>query len=245
LKDRILEINASALKSNEAEYELMITNLVNSRTPGFKESHFSLSTFSEVLSQAEKKARGEKVEAINLHTNFSQGSLIQTNLPLDFAITGEGFFVFQSPQGLVFTRDGRFQVNSSGELVSLSKGFPVLGEGGAIVILDPKDVTVSTEGEIFVGDRRIEKLKIVSFQKNEDLKSIGGSFFQLNNLDVQVKDNFTYQIKHGFIELSNVDTMQSMIDMIVLSRFEGVNAKAVTARDTMLSRAMELGAPPK
>ncbi len=245
MKDRILGITGSALSSNEAEFEALMTNLVNSRTPGFKESNFALSTFSEVLSKVKTSQYGEKVEAKNPYTNFSQGALLNTNLPLDFAITGEGFFVLQSPQGLVFTRDGRFQINSAGELVSLSKGYPVLGDGGPMVILDAKEVTVSADGEIFVGERCIEKFKIVAFENGKELESLGGSFFRLQELDAKIKDNFDYQIKQGFVELSNVDTMQAMIDMLVLSRFEGVNAKAVTARDAMLSRAMELGAPPK
>ena len=172
-------------------------------------------------------------------TNFTEGQLNQTSNKLDFAIKGEGFFQVQTPNGLRYTRDGAFEINNKGQLVT-SKGDIVLGEKGPITLKN--DFTMQTDGRLFDGNTLIDKLKISNITNVNALRKEGENLYKVeDNVNIQTKP-FDGEVVQGFLENSNVNTINEMVDMITVFREYESGQKVIKAYDDMLSKAVnEIG----
>src|SRR5215475_9137824 len=151
--------------------------------------------------------------------DFTQGALQRTNNPLDAAISGSGFFVVQTPAGERYTRDGGFQLNNLGQLVTAS-GETVLGTAGPIV-LQPTDhdVTISADGTITVleGVSRTDsirgKLRMVTFADGQKLAKDGANLYSAPNGTAPQQDTKS-TVQQGFVEKSNINSVVEMSRMI-------------------------------
>lgn len=210
---------------HELRMSTLANNIANVSTVGFKEDRISFKLpeeldatggadpAMEVGMSPQQSYLGNPVQS---YINFSPGQIVRSGNPLDFAIEGKGFFVIQTAEGPRYTRSGNFTLNSDGVLVT-PHGQPVMGEGGEIV-LDGRRIDVDGAGNIISGGTAVGRLKIVDFPETTDLIKSGKNTFMPASEDVRETEPEAAMVVQGSIELSNVDVVTSMTDMIEVLR---------------------------
>jgi flagellar basal-body rod protein FlgG len=241
---RGIQVAGSALQPMLDRLEVIANNLANIHTTGFKRD----SAFARVLQTAEGNRTRGNVEKFDSeqYTDFTEGSLTQTNNPLDFAIQGRGFFAVETPQGARFTRNGNFMLSVDGT-VTTQNGYPVLGTNGRLQLpnlqrLAQGQIAVSQQGEITVDKQAVGALRVVSFDNLAGLKKEGNSIFSASG-DARMLDldkNLT-AVRQGFLEESNVDGIEEMITMIELTRNFESSQRVIQQQDATLDKALEIG----
>ena len=231
---KVSEITAqisSRINGLTREFDIIAHNLANVSTIGYKRR---CNTFSKSLMAqggGTKAETGGKVD-LNATFDFTQGGIADTGRPLDFALCGKGFFVIETPEGPLYTRNGMFRLNQDSQIVD-SAGRIVAGEAGAISI--PPDVglsqlNVSSNGSISAGSAAIGKFKLVDFKDNENkLVPAGTSCFQVSG-DITPETAEHLIVKQGFQESSNVQLVEELVDMIMVSRLYEANMKFVSVK---------------
>ena len=238
-------ISAAGALNHQKKLEILANNIANVNTTGFKEDRttfriYDLKSLATDNSAMSGIAKPEPFLPLPSGTQpvFSQGGMRQTDNTLDMAIEGEGFFSVQTPDGVRYTRNGSFNLDKDGVLVT-KDGFPVLGDGGEIKIADDDKIfTVDGEGSISVDDKQIGKLNIVDFSQPYALSKVGNTLFELKDKGTKEIPAERCQIQQGYIELSNVDVIKSMTEMIetfrgyesyqkVIKSVDDVNGKAI------------------
>lgn len=229
----------SGMLPRELHHSVAATNIANITTTGYKASRAFLKSFIDAETAAEansdKNQRISDVEEI--HTDFSQGLMEQTDNVLDVAILGDGFFCIDTPQGELYTRNGNFRLDKNYRLVT-SDGMPVLGENNRSIKLYEGSIFVMENGEISINGERVAKLKIVDFAEPTDLKRGLNSLFIPMDENVRGMPGKDYKIKHGFLERSNVVPVQEMMNMIIYFRNYEADSRILTAQDDTLRRAV-------
>lgn len=253
MTDTTLNIAASGIRSAEAQYEALVNNIVNAHTFGYKTVGASLKSFPEFLSEIEEKqgvVSGQAgsvndpqvVQIAQVYADYAQGPVAATNRNLDFAIEGEGFFSAQTAWGVAYTRDGRFNLNNDGLLVTSVGGYPVLGEKGPIMVPPGRKFEVMPNGQILVDGNLVDQIKITAFENPRVLELSGGSFFRLPvDKEAVLKTDARYQLRQGVLETSNVSVVDEMVKMIVLMKIHEGNINVAKARDTLLSKVVDMG----
>lgn len=148
----------------------------------------------------------------SLHTDFTPGTMQHTGNKLDLALEGPGFFAIQGPNGPVYTRNGVFQLNESGRLITM-EGLPAMGVGGPIDLPPGTlNIEVTGDGMVFADNIEIDQLKVVAFEQPQILQRVGTSYFQAppNAPTLQVAPD----VFQGYRELSNSTVVQEMVQMI-------------------------------
>lgn len=167
-------------------------------------------------------------------TDFEQGELAGTSNPLDFAIDGEGFFTIETPNGTRYSRGGNFKLNADYELVT-NEGYNVVGFDGPIVLGDG-EISVNDFGEITMDGEIIDKFAMVNPKNIQDMHKEGLSLY---SMDGDLEDlGFEGQVRQRFIENSNINTVNEMINMITLYRNYESNQKLVTTYDGTLDKVI-------
>ena len=225
----------------QRQLDISANNLANMNTTGFK--------FEELLVNAQygAPAYDDPIRTPanfaydnGVGRNFSQGTLTQTGSPLDLAIDGEGaFFEVQTPTGTAYTRDGSFTLDATGQLVN-QNGYPVMSDGGPIV-LDPKkgQPVISQDGIIsqdYQGQaERAGKLSIVRIANMSDLKKEGDGTYTLTS-NASAAPATDARIQQGFLESSNVNPMVEITNLVKINRaYQSI--AAVIEQNTNLSKS--------
>jgi flagellar basal-body rod protein FlgG len=164
-------------------------NLANQNTNGFRKEIIS---FNQTLSMNYVS-----------ETDFSPGSVRHTGNKLDVALEGQGFFKVETPRGIRYTRDGAFNVNAEGVLVTRS-GDAVLGQNGPIKI-DGSHVTINSGGQVAVDGTTADTMMLVNFRQPQDLRKEGGSYYRHQGEDSDVVSAENASVKQSYIESSNVN----------------------------------------
>jgi flagellar basal-body rod protein FlgF len=232
------EISAQVSSSINAlmqEFNTIAHNLANVSTVGYKRR---CNAFS--LSLEAQKAMGQTPFTggadLNTAFDFSQGGLVETGRPLDLALYGKGFFVIETPEGPLYTRNGMFRTNQSGQVVD-SQGRTVAGETGPITIptsVGLSQLNISSDGSISAGGTTIGKLKLVDFKNDENkLVPTGENCFMMPDEDIAPVTAENIVVKQGYQESSNVKMIDELVDMIMVSRLYEANMKSLSAtKDT-------------
>lgn len=174
-----------------------------------------------------------------IQTNFLSGQIKPTDNKLDFAIKGKGFFKVQSEDGIRYTRDGSFLLNDKGELINANGNY-ILGKEG-IITLD-KDFKVSKNGEIYMDDEYYETIDTVNVLNVNALRKEGNNLYKIEEGIDPDEQKLDGELLQGFIETSNVNSINEMVDMITVFREYESNQKVVKAYDEMLGKAVnEIG----
>jgi flagellar basal-body rod protein FlgF len=220
------------------ELDVVANNIANMNTTGFKADG---SLFEEYLNSAARAAdtRVSFVQDRATWIDMSAGALERTGNALDVAINGDGFFAVQTQRGVRYTRNGSFQINPSGQLVT-AQGDPVLGDGGPITF-QPTDrqISISPDGTISVregnskADSQRGKLRLVSFANPRQLQKDGNGTFNYTGNDGPVEAK-TATIAQGALEKSNVRAVVEMSRMIEITR-------SYTQIAAMLQQQSDLG----
>lgn len=223
--------------------DVISNNLANASTTGFKSDGTIQGTFKKQLNDI--MVSGSRIDVanytpdvVNSYTNFSQGGLTNTGNTTDLAISNDdyGFFAVENADGKeIYTRDGGFTIDKDRYLVTI-QGYKVLGEDGYINLADD-GFSISSTGVITNGTNDIlANLKMVSFENPETLNKIGDNFMMASENSIQKE--FDGEVQQGFLEMSNVNTVNEMINMISVSRAYEANQKVLQTQDEMLGRAV-------
>ena len=216
---------ASVMNQKIMQLDYVTNNLANAGTPGYKAEHLKL---LKALEEGDNITEGNAASS-TIIVDFAQGMPQKTGNPMDLQLQGEGFFVVQTKDGQAFTRKGDFTVNKQNQIVTQA-GDPVMGEGGPITLRNGK-INVSEDGAVYIDENQVGKLKIVDFADRQSLKNIGGGLF-LNSGSASIKKVEKPKIAAGFIELSNVNVVREMADMINIDRsFEAYQKIILTLAD--------------
>lgn len=208
----------------EHRLETIANNLANANTTGFKKDILSFDHWLRVHQK----------------TNLAQGNMRYTGNAVDIALSGEGFFKVSTPEGIRYTRDGRFYVNAEGQL-STTGGHPVLGESGPISI-QGTDISVDDHGKISVDGEEADTVAVVSFPRPELLRKQGESSFIYDGDDGEEPRPQETLVKQGYVEESNVAVTQEMIKMIeTLRHFESYQKVLQTFDETDAKVINEVG----
>ena len=202
---------AAAMDQKILQLEHITSNLANAVTPGFKAEHLL------VLNALQEESKpGEYPAALtSLLVDFAQGISQKTDNPLDLSLHGDGFFVVQTKEGEAYTRKGDFTVNGNNQIVT-QLGDPVIGEGGPIVLGNGK-IHINEDGAVFVDESQVGKLKIVDFVDRQILRKTGNGLY-IDEGEAGVKKVDKPNISAGSIELSNVNVINEMAEMINIHR---------------------------
>lgn len=166
-------------------------------------------------------------------TISSQGAIIKTDNPLDFAIEGDGFFTVETNIGRLYTRNGHFLLSPEGFLTTTSGGY-VLDENGNRIRLTPSGrVDVTKEGFIYQNGQQIGRLRIVNLQ---NLRHFGDSYYTGNEIQAGV-----FKINQGYLESSNVEIVREMVNMINSHRRFDIYMNLIKSLDMLEGKVNEMG----
>jgi len=215
--------SASGMDSLIRMQEIIANNLANISTHGFKQ---------EVLA-IEQRDPFRLIASSQL--DLKPGAIQMTDVPVHLAVTGEGFFTVATPEGIAYTRNGNFCLDNQGRLVTI-EGYPVQGQNGEIVIDDP-GFSVSESGEIIVKGEVIDQLQIVN--GSGPMKRLGNSLMTWETEDaVFPLEANQIQVMQGALEGSNVNVVESMVDMMMVMRMYEANKKALESQDLTLQQVI-------
>jgi len=234
---------AAALELGTRNHEVIAENLAHVATPGYRRQGLIFDNFSDSLMRESQTPTGEPPRNVNSPASFSlmeAGALQQTNSPYDVAVVGEAFFALQGPNGPVYTRNGAFEPGPNGNLQARGLGYPVLGQGGPIV-LPPNAVGfgVGPDGTVSANGVEVGRLQMVNFGRPLELRRIGSTLFEGGAPEAPRPDSF--RIEQGFRESSNVQPVQEMVSMILGMRFYEAAEKSMRA----ISEAIALNTRPQ
>jgi len=236
----------SGLRANADMLEVLANNLANLNTTGFKGDETFFRLYNRAVQESDMPPLDQ---AINDSTvvqgtviNFQGGPMTATGRDLDVALEGAGFFVVETQAGLRYTRNGHFQVNSQGRLVT-SEGFSVMGKSGAVT-LPPGRVSVAQNGTIEVNGTMVDTLKIVDIADKTQLQKTGSAMFQPAAGAVE-QDVLETQVRQGSLEQSNINPVQQMMLMINMMRqFEGLQKAINMVMNTLNEKSVnQVGRP--
>jgi len=245
---------ATGMDAQTIRIDTIANNLANANTTGFKKSQVD---FADLLYVSMRRPGGGQTEATQAPTGleigsgvfpvssvkiFTEGVIANTAGELDMAITGAGFFQVETPSGEVqYTRDGNFRVSADGSIVN-SQGFPL--SPAISVPTDATAISVGADGTIAVttpgsDPSVVGNISLASFTNPAGLASEGSNLFAETvasgapTVGTPGMDGLG-QIKQGYLEMSNVEVVKELVDLIVAQRTYELNSKVVKAGDRIL-----------
>ncbi|HWK26609.1 MAG TPA: flagellar hook-basal body protein [Solirubrobacter sp.] len=219
--DRGLYIAASGMLAEQVRQDQIANDLANATTAGYKADRTAQATFGQLLlnnsvTGAAVGSQSTAVQVTSVVTDFTPQPLKDTGEPLDFAINGDGFFAVQTAAGTRYTRNGQFNADANGRLVTLT-GDPVLGRNG-------RPLAVGADGK--VDPRALNVVNLRDPRKQGDNLVAGTPAGQA-----------TGQARAGALEGSGADPTQAMVDMIASTRAFESGQKVIQTIDETLGKA--------
>lgn len=212
-------------------------NIANASTAGFKGERVQ---FREALANAQSPDLTlVSTGATRIDNQF--GAMQHTDNPLDIALDGDGYFGVQTPNGTRYTRNGGFQLDAGGQIVT-ADGFAVRGEGGAPIAVPEgtQALAVATDGTISADGEEIGKLELVKFNAAQ-LRREGGALFAARGAPIEGEPP---TVRAGTIEQSNVNVVRGVVDLVKVSRtYESLMKMIQTYHDCESRAAKDLGGP--
>jgi flagellar basal-body rod protein FlgG len=258
---RSLWISKTGLDAQQTQLDVISNNLANVSTNGYKRSR---AVFEDLLYQtlrqpgAKSSQQTDIPEGLQIGTGVrpistvrvhTQGNLQQTGNQFDVAINGQGFLQIQMPDGTnAYTRDGSLHMDAQGQLVT-SNGFPV--SPAVTIPANAQSVTIAQDGTISVTlqgsavPQQVGSLQLANFINSAGLQAIG------QNLYVETAASGTPStgtpgsnglglLSQGYVETSNVNVVEELVNMIQTQRAYEINSKAITTSDEILQRLSQL-----
>jgi flagellar basal-body rod protein FlgG len=258
---RSLWIAKTGMEAQQTQLDAISNNLANASTNGYKTAH---AVFEDLMYQNLRQSGASSTDQTVLPTglqvglgtravatsrNFSQGSLQQSSNTLDIAINGTGFFQIQMPDGTTaYTRDGSFQTNATGQLVT-NNGYTV--QPGITIPANAQSVTIGTDGTVSVvlptqaTAQTVGKIQLASFVNQGGLEPKGQNLFAETAASGTANtgtpgQNALGTVQQGFVETSNVNVVEELVGMIQTQRAYELNSKAISTSDQMLEKLSQL-----
>lgn len=258
---RSLWISKTGLDAQQTQMDVIANNLANVSTNGFKRTR---AVFEDLLyqnirqpgAQSSQQTQlpsglqlGTGVRSVATERNFSQGNLQETGNSKDVAIQGEGFFQVLLPDGATaYTRDGSFQVDSQGQLVTAS-GFAI--QPAITIPADATSITVGRDGTVSItqaGNATVTEvgaLQLATFINPAGLMAKGENLFVETSASGNANTNTpgtngSGTLAQGFVETSNVNVVEELVNMIQTQRAYEINSKSITTSDQMLQKLAQM-----
>lgn len=258
---RSLHVAATGMAAEEAQLDAISNNLSNANTVGFKKVR---ADFQDLMYQTVRAAGAQATATTQSPTGLQvgtgvrmvsttrlqgQGSIQQTNNPLDVAIQGNGFFVIQQADGTpAYTRDGSLHTDAQGRIVT-TDGSPL--EPPISIPANATNVTIGADGTVSVTTQgqttptQVGQIQIANFVNPSGLSASGQNLFTATAAsgDAQVGNAGTDgrgSVQQGSIEQSNVDVVEEMVGLISAQRAYEIDTKVVSAADQMLQSVTQL-----
>ena len=256
-----LWISKTGMEAQQTQLDNISHNLANVATNGYKRSH---AVFEDLIYQNMRQAGANSTDQTTLPTGlqvglgvrpvatariYTQGNLQQTSNNLDLAIKGDGFFQVQMPDGTTaYTRDGSFQLNANGQMVT-SNGYTVLP--GITIPQNAQSLTIGNDGTVSVTlpgqalPQSVGQLQIASFINPAGLEPKGGNIYAETAASGTPNagtpgQNGLGSLQQGFVETSNVNVVEELVQMIQTQRAYELNSKAIQTSDQMLQKLAQL-----
>lgn len=217
-----LYVALSSQMALQKRLDTIADNVANAGTVGFRATSVN---FKDLVSGLGNEAV-EFASSGDTYIANKTGSLTETGNPFDFAVKGDAWFGIQTPAGTVMTKDGRFTMLNTGELVTL-EGNQVLDAGGAPLVLDPRGgpPEVSADGMIHQGGKLAGGIGLYEFTPGQNFTRYGNSGIVPDTPPQPVIDRPGIGVAQGFVEESNVNPLMEMTNLIQVQRnFERVTA---------------------
>lgn len=256
-----LRIGASGMMAQQRRVEVVANNLANMNTTGYQRRRTEFHDLiyknaqrpDEIGSSAGSQVPGGVqsgfgVDMMSVYRVAEQGSMKSTDNVFDVAIQGKGYFQVQLPNGdTAYTRDGSFQIDAGGSLVT-QDGFPVLP--GVQIPPDAIDITVNASGSVLVKQDgaqtpiNVGNLQLAIFPNEGGLHAEGDNLFTASDASgaasgVNPGENGAGAILQGFIETSNVNAVEEIAEMIRAQRAYDMNSKVIQTADKMMAQKGE------
>jgi len=256
-----LWISKTGMEAQQTQLDVISHNLANVSTTGYKRAQ---AVFEDLMYQNLRQVGSNTSDQSQLPTglhlglgvrtvatsrSFAQGTIQQTSNNLDVAIQGNGFFQVTMPDGSTsYTRNGSFQVDNQGRMVTAS-GFPVAN--GVTVPANAKNIAIATDGTVTASipgttaPQQIGNIILASFINSAGLEPLGQNLFSESPASGQPNTgtpgtNGIGTVTQGFLETSNVNVVQELITMIQTQRAYEMNSKAIQTSDQMLQKLGQL-----
>lgn len=247
--------SASGMLVGQKRLDVVANNLANVSTTGYKRDTTVSQSFPELLLRRindrspDMDAGPQPVGPLGLGTFVSNtatrlmtGSMQHTGNPLDVAISGDGFFVVNTPQGPRYTRQGNFTQNGEGTLVT-PDGYEVWVDGQAVSAAQG-EMSINSKGELLTGNQVLGRLSIVTSRDLGALRKEGNGLWttagpeDASTLVTPAESTGTYELRAGHLEASNVEPVTEMVEMMVIMRSFEANQRAVQIQDETLGKAV-------
>ncbi|WP_417768598.1 flagellar basal-body rod protein FlgF [Stappia sp.] len=221
------------------QLNVVANNLANMNTTGFKAQRLLFEEYLMPVAEASSFVDDDQdfsyVVDYGASSNFEAGSISLTENAFDVAIEGDGFFVIDTPDGELFTRNGAFHLDSTGQMVT-ADGRPVLGDGGPLVFTaEDTDVTIAEDGTISSALGVKGRLRMVEFENPQMLTRIGDNLFAGEN----PRPADRIRVLQGAVEKSNVSGVIEVTRMIEITRNYTAVSKMISEGDELLRKAIE------
>jgi len=258
---RSLSIAKTGLDAQQTQLDVVANNLANVGTTGFKRSR---AVFEDLMYQNLRQSGGQTsdqtrmpsglqlgtgVRVVSTERILTQGNSTKTDNPKDLAINGSGFFQVLMPDGTAaYTRDGSFQVDQNGQLVTAS-GYPL--QPAVTVPANTTSMTVGRDGIVSVVQAgsaatvQIGQIQVTTFMNPTGLQSNGENLYVETDASGAATQSAPGQngagiLNQGYVESSNVNVVEELVNMIQTQRAYEVNSKVVKTSDEMLGRLSQL-----
>ncbi len=259
---RSLDIGSTGMLAQQMNVDVISNNIANTTTSGFKRQR---AEFHDMIYQNKQRPGATSSDAGttvptgmqfglgvalgSIYRLHEQGTIKITENPLDIAVTGEGYFQIDMPNGdTAYTRSGVFQLNQDGEIVT-AQGYTI--QPGITVPADAEDIVINQSGEVLVKQpgqvamANVGQLQLARFVNPAGLEGIGDTLFLETDasgaptVGNPAEDEFG-EIRQGALENSNVNIVEEITNLITAQRAYEMNSKVITASDEMLQTVTQL-----
>lgn len=244
----------TGMVNSQKRMDVVSNNLANATTTGYKKEGLTTQSFDEMYALKIKDLTvghlNENIGSLSLgakigesYRDWSQGSFVSTESNYDFALSGKGFFniSFTNKAGetsTMYSRDGAFQMNQEGYLVTKDGDF-VLGESGPIQLpTDIQKLEVQPTGEIYADGVYVDTFALTDFEDYNYLEAYGENLY--HTVDGATQTDCTATVNQGYTEASNINVVSEMIEMIGIAREYESGQKVINAVDEMLGKMVSI-----
>ena len=245
-------IAASAGIKQGKKLDVIAQNIANVNNTGYKRDRLVFKEFMPPFAPDKQLDAGRNVllppqisnsnvsyvAVSDYYTDYAPGGLNQTGATLDLALAGPGFFSISTQEGVRYTRNGNFRLDTKNQLVN-QKGELVLNPQNNPIVIDAPgaDISIDAEGNISAGtglvNLAIGQIKLVDFENPKTLEKIGEGLFLQNDPEAKEQPPAETKVRQGFLENSNVSVVEEMTDMLATLRLFETYQKMIQSIDSM------------
>ena len=242
----------TGMVNEQKRLDIISNNVANAATAGYKKEGVTSKAFDNELTlkikdnsvAVDKQKIGNMSLGVNIgevYTDFGQGSFRQTNNTYDLAIEGKGFFQVsvtdaEGNNSVKYTRDGSFTMTYDGFIVD-TNGNHLLGTNGELrVPTNASSIIINYNGQIFADEQLAGQIQLADFEDYSFIEKFGDNMYQ--TVDGAVAADATGTVRQGYLEQSNVNVVDQMVNLIAITRAYETNQKMIHTVDSMTEKAV-------